>query len=68
MNHPPFSSNNPRSTMDFMSYNGAHELASRITRAWALAGHKVPCEVIRATEFELPVYVVRTPALINGLP
>lgn len=70
--HPPFSS---RSEGDFArganfcSQVGAGRLGARIREAWLKAGHDVRVEVVQVPIVrDDPIYTVRMPDLVNGLP
>lgn len=70
MRHPPFRGG-PALGGEYLTKEGAERLARMIQAAWAKLGHDVTATVEPSGLALLenkPLYVVRLPGLLNGLP
>jgi hypothetical protein len=71
MKHPPMNHNAAENKTDWLTYDGARELARRIQAAWRSAGYAVTPEIEKVTLAARTdtniIYCVRTPELVNGM-
>jgi hypothetical protein len=67
---PPFPHFPAACARDYCTQAGAAELGRMVQEAWAKLGHTVPFTVERVGHKDArdPVYTLRFPTLINGLP
>lgn len=71
MQHPPFKAGDGKAPLvDYCNKDGAHMIAARIRAAWARIGVPVETEVVEVSRGRdgHPLYAVRMPGLVNGLP
>lgn len=75
--HPPFYSDGPgyAAAGEWMTEEGAHALAKRISAAWAKCGITMRTEVVECGTIKhapkgmgVKLWTVRMPTMLNGLP
>ena len=71
MKHPPLVSRRQVTVRECLDEEGAQRLAQKIRDAWARCGVNVETQIVQVTPKTVradPVFGVRLPGLINGLP